>query len=138
MGAAALAFWPATWAYGAYHYPYTHPYHFHNDTANEDEDLPVICGCDPYNPCGCDENDDDEYLGALVGNGDSTKFNTSLVSVADVNGTTTLLINGTLPNGTVAPEDNVENNAAYGMRSGLEVLGWWPMVAVVAGAVFMV
>lgn len=133
VGAATLAIWPAVWLHGAYHYNYAHPYHFHNDTANEDQDLPVICGCDPYSPCGCDENEDDEYLAALIGNGDPSTFDKNIVSVANVNGTTTLLINGTLPNGTVAPDESGATNAG----SGLEMLGYWPMVVTVAGAVFM-
>ena len=77
LGAGALAFFPAAWLYGAYNYPYGHPYSFHNrtgranNTANSNnvrrdfeidygyesgvnETKPVTCLCAAYAECGCD------------------------------------------------------------------------------------
>src|SRR5205085_2412681 len=95
---AALAFWPGLWLSGAYLYHYNHPYSYYNASSKANETKPVTCGCDPYAVCGCDENGDPQYLADLVGNG--TNLNNTLVSVANVNGTQTILLNGTLPNGT--------------------------------------
>jgi len=134
VGAAALAFWPGVWLWGAYQYHYPNHYHFHNDTANNDEDLPVICACDPYNPCGCDANNDTAYIQDLVGNGDYKSLNQSLVTVAEVDGQKTILINGTLPNGTEAPVPADESGARSVV---IEALGFWPMAAAVVVAVFM-
>ncbi|PKS12803.1 hypothetical protein jhhlp_001014 [Lomentospora prolificans] len=135
VGAAALAFWPGVWLYGAYSYHYPYNYHFHNETANKDEDLPVICGCDPYNPCGCDANNDTTYIRDLVGDGNYNNLNQSLVTVAEVNGTKTILINGTLPNGTEPPVPEDGDSAARSRT--IEALGYWPMVAAVLAAVFI-
>lgn len=134
---AAVAFWPGVWLYGAHMYPYTNRYGFHNDTTDKNENLPVICACSPYNPCGCDENNDTEYVQSLVGSGRYDELNQSLVTVAEVNGTKTLLVNGTLPNGTEPPVP-ADGDAGLGMRSMVEALGYWPMVAAVASAVFVV
>lgn len=133
---AALAFWPGAWLHGAHRYDFDDHYRFHNETSDKDEDLPVVCGCDPYNPCGCDENDDDEYVSDLVGTGAYDQLNKSQVNVGDVNGTKTLLINGTLQNGTEPPVDDDES-AGPGMRTVVEALGYWPMVAAVGSAVFL-
>jgi hypothetical protein len=48
----------------------------------------------------------------------------------------TILINGTLPNGTTVPEQN--SPAGLGMRDMIEALGYWPAVAAVAATVFLV
>jgi hypothetical protein len=98
----ALVFWQGIWLYGAYMYPYPNEYHYHNATSGQDESRDVICGCALYAVCGCDSNNDTAYFDSLVGDGDPTKFDNQIVTIADVNGTATLLINGTLPNGTTA------------------------------------
>ncbi|SPO02261.1 uncharacterized protein DNG_04934 [Cephalotrichum gorgonifer] len=134
---ALLAFWPGVWLYGAHMYHYNNPYHFRNETTDRDEDLPVICACDPYNPCGCEENNSTEYVRSLIGSGRYDELNQSLVTVADVNGTKTLLINGTLPNGTEPPVP-AEDGAGQGLRAMVEALGYWPMVAAIVSAVFVV
>ncbi|KAL2105205.1 hypothetical protein VUR80DRAFT_8759 [Thermomyces stellatus] len=135
---AALAFWPGVWLYGAHTYDFDERYHFHNETTDKDEDLPVICACDPYNPCGCEENDDEQYVSDLVGTGAYDQLNKSQVNVAEVNGTKTLLINGTLPNGTEPPVPEDGDDAGPGMRAMAEALGYWPMVAAMVSAVFLV
>jgi hypothetical protein len=62
------------------------------------------------------------------------------VTVADVNGTKTILINGTLPNGTTAPggtEDPNDSEDSAAMRTFAEALGFWPMVAIALAAVYL-
>ncbi|RSL41916.1 hypothetical protein CEP53_012474 [Fusarium sp. AF-6] len=132
----ALAFWPGVWLYGAYMYPYTHQYHFHNDTSDEDEIRDVICGCGRYEVCGCDDNNDTAYYDELIGNGSWEALNKSIVTVAEYKGNITILINGTLPNGTTVPEQ--DSPAGLGMRGMIEALGYWPAVAAVAATVFLV
>lgn len=133
---AALAFWPGMWLYGANMYHYNDRYRFHNATTDEEEELPVICACDPYNPCGCEENNSTEYVQALIGDGSYRDLNQSLVTVAEVNGTKTLLVNGTLMNGTEPPVPEDDEGAGAGLRAMVEALGYWPMVAAVISAVF--
>ncbi|KAM0563027.1 hypothetical protein ACHAPJ_001871 [Fusarium lateritium] len=140
----ALAFWPGVWLYGAYMYPYHNSYHYHNDTSDEDEERDVLCGCAKYNPCACDDNNSTEYYDQLIGNGSYDALNKSIVDVAKVNGTWTILINGTLPNGTALPDDDDDSsssdsdNAGAGLKTMAEALGWWPAVAAVMATVFVV
>lgn len=127
LGAGALAFFPGIWLYGAYAYPYG--YHsYHNNTSNRNESLPVQCLCDAYSSCGCDNNTDSSYYTGVANNGTVSR-------VADVNGTRTLVVNGTLPNGTTASGgvDDTSSAAGSAMQSLLETSGWW---VVVAGATY--
>lgn len=144
LGASALAFWPGVWLYGAHTYPYGHHsrdddddgywYEFHNVTTDDDERREVICACGTYSECSCDKNDEaDDYLDELVGNGSYAALNKSIINVARVNGTMTLLINGTLPNGTTA----AESAAGESMQTMAQALGFWPAIAAVGAAVFL-
>ncbi|KAK4105679.1 hypothetical protein N658DRAFT_492162 [Parathielavia hyrcaniae] len=130
-----LAFWPGVWLYGAHLYNYNQPYSFYNQTAQRNDTKPVTCACDPYLVCGCDENRDQQYLTDLIGNGSYAALNKTLINVADVNGTSTILLNGTLPNGTTAAggeEDPFASGAAgAGLRAMLQHAGWWPVVVAV-------
>lgn len=73
----------------------------------------------------------------LLGNGSTAALAANQVSVADVNGTSTLLINGTLANGTTAAGGTDSPNAAGGgMHSLLQHAGYWPAVVTVAAIVF--
>lgn len=102
------------WAYGAYAYPYARPYTFHNVTSNNNETLPVECLCQEYQTCSCDGNQDDAYLGDLVGNGSVAALDGN-ARVANVNGTNTLLVNGTLANGTTADSWGVKSADSRGL-----------------------
>jgi hypothetical protein len=140
---AALTLLPGLWIYGAYSYPYTHLYSFHNYTAptntsdsNQNETKPVICLCAQYQECSCDDNGNATFLDVLIGNGSYAALNQSLVTVADVNGTSTILINGTLPNGTTASGGTEDANAA--VRTMVEASGYWVMIALVGCAVLLV
>ena len=131
-----LAIFPGLWLWGGYSYPYTHPFTFHNYTAvnstnpnGVNQTLPVDCLCQMYAECGCDDNTDPSFIDDLVGNGSYTALNKSVITVADVNGTSTILLNGTLPNGTTATGGTESANA--GTRLVAELSGWWIVGAVV-------
>ena len=132
LGGAALGFFPGLWLYGAYAYPYSHPYNFRNETApanSQNETLPVTCLCQEYSACGCDDSGNTTYIDSIIGNGSSQSLNSSLARVTTVNGTKTLVINGTLPNGT---DDSTTSAAGGGRRQTLmENSGFWVMGAVV-------
>jgi len=147
---------PGLWLYGAYPYYYNNPYRFYNRTAvnrtgdndndrrfvnlairqaqqGANETLPVLCLCGDGQVCGCEENDDPSYINDLVGDGDYAKLNKSLVTVSDVNGTRTLVLNGTLPPGTTAPGGE---GAASALGVG-KYAGYWVMGLTVLHAVFI-
>jgi hypothetical protein len=135
----ALAFFPGLWLYGAYIYPYSHPYTFLNQSAANatfpngvNTTLPVKCLCAAYQTCGCDDNNDNSYFSSLVGNGSYSALNTSLVRVTDVNGTTTLAINGTLENGTTAAGGTDD---AAPRNLGMSYFGIWALAAAVGAAI---
>ncbi|KAI5467623.1 hypothetical protein BGZ63DRAFT_399188 [Mariannaea sp. PMI_226] len=131
----ALAFWPGVWLYGAYMYHYNNPYHYYNASSKANETRDVICGCSYYGVCGCNDNNDTSYYNELIGNGSYASLNKSIVDVAKVNGTETILINGTLPNGTTVKSD--DSAAGGGLHSLIEALGFWPAIAAVLATVFL-
>jgi hypothetical protein len=124
-----LGFWGTYWLVGAYHYPYTHPYGFYNQSSNRNESKPVECLCRVDEECGCDDNSaDTTYMNSIIGNGSYDALNKSLVNVANVNGTDTIYINGTLANGTTSSGGTEDPySAAGGMSSLLHAAGWWPL-----------
>jgi len=97
---AALGFWAGAWLFGAYEYPYRNQYTFYNESAATNQTKPIVCFCQEYEECGCDDNGDTGWLDDLVGDGSEAGLNSTVIQVADVNGTSTILLNGTLPNGT--------------------------------------
>lgn len=120
VGGAALGFLPGVWLAGAYVYSYPGYYHYINRTSNQNESYPVDCLCGENQSCGCDVKNDTDYLTAVANND-------TISRVANVNGTETLVINGTLPNGTTAPGGE---GAAAGLKNGLtESGGLWVIVA---------
>ncbi|KAJ5109784.1 hypothetical protein N7532_002429 [Penicillium argentinense] len=131
---AALAFFPGLWLYGAYAYPYTHPYHYVNHTNNHNESLPVVCLCQEYQECGCDDNNNSTYYESLFN--DTEPRNTSNARVVNVNGTEKLYINGTLANGTTA-DDGSESGASLSVVTLMHASGYWVVFAVVGATVWM-
>ncbi|KAL5426953.1 hypothetical protein PMIN04_001676 [Paraphaeosphaeria minitans] len=126
-----LGLLPGLWLYSVYPYYFHNPYRFRNESAHNatnpngtNSSLPVTCLCEEYSACGCDENDNDLYLKDLVGNGSYDALNKTLVNVADVNGTRTLILNGTLPNGTTAPGGTDDAGIALGVG---KYAGWYAM-----------
>ena len=139
---ASLAIFPGLWLYGAYEYSYDHPYSFHNASnasqpANQNETLPVTCLCQQYSACGCDNNDNSTYLGDLVGNGSAAAENSSLIHVGLVNGTKTIIINGTLPNGTDNSTSSSGQTNGATRNSLLENSGYWVMGATVGAMIWI-
>jgi hypothetical protein len=134
LSVGAFAVFPALWLYGVYSYPYVHPYEFYNATVNANQTKPVNCLCEQYSECGCDENGDNSQLVQLVGNGSYDALNKTIITVADINGTSTILINGTLPNGTTAAGGTTD---PYSAASSIKLSGYWLMVALVGCTVFL-
>lgn len=173
LGVGLLSIYPGLWLYGAYGYGYHNPYYFRNRTARRNstdtnntntptrdlpelvirqddstgvnESKPVTCLCAQYSVCGCDDDGNYTFLDSIIGDGDYFKLNHTLVTVADVNGTSTILLNGTLPNGTTASggtEDAITSNSTDGgtsaaVRSIIEAGGYWVMIATVALTCFV-
>jgi len=158
LPATMLLIMPGLWLYSVYPYHYNNPYRFYNQSAtnndnndnNNDrrelwtrqtqgrnESLPVMCLCQEYSVCGCEENDDDQsYLDELVGNGSYAALNKTLVTVSDVNGTKTLVLNGTLPNGTTAPGGTDDDSAAVNLKVG-KYTGYYAVGVMVLAGVFL-
>lgn len=141
LGVGLLAIMPGLWLYSVYPYHFNNPYRFHNQSDTNatnpngtNTTLPVTCLCQEYSPCGCEENDDQQYLNDLVGNGSYAALNKSIVTVSDVNGTRNLVINGTLPNGTTAPGG--EDAAGVNLKVG-KYAGYWVMATIVLTGVMM-
>jgi len=127
---AALGFFAGAWLFPVYQYPYSHPYSFRNQTANQNQTKNVLCLCQQYSDCGCDDNTNSTFLDPIIGNGNPSQFNQSLVRVANINGTDTIVLNGTLPNGTSDTSDT-STSAASGKGMGASwALGWLVFSAV--------
>jgi hypothetical protein len=104
--------------------------------SGQNETKPITCLCAQYLVCGCDDNGDVSFLNALIGDGDYNKLNKTLINVADINGTSTIIINGTLPNGTTAP-GGVDDSAAANIRV-ISLTGYLVMVVMVGFTCFMI
>jgi hypothetical protein len=89
-----------------------------------------------YAECGCDDNGNTTFLDSIIGDGTYSNLNLSLVNVADINGISTIVLNGTLPNGTTASGGTDDANAAG--KSVVQGAGYWVMVAIVGVTVYMV
>jgi hypothetical protein len=92
-----------------------------------------------YAVCGCDDNNSTTFLDTVIGDGDYTKLNASLVQIADIEGKSTIVLNGTLPNGTTAPggtEDagNSSGATSYLLQNG----GYWVMIVLVGCTCFLI
>ena len=135
-----MAFYPGFWPYGGYYYPYAYSHHYHNKTSKKDEVKDIICVCAKYSVCACDDIDEEEFYDELIDDGDWDKLNKSMVDVAKVNGTTKIVINGTLPNGTTVPTDDEDLYEMYlnGAMSIAKAMGLWPAVAAVMATVLLV
>lgn len=95
----------------------------------------VTCLCAMYSECGCDDNGNSTFLDSIIGDGSYAALNKSLVDVADINGTSTIVLNGTLPNGTTTSGGTEDANAGNRM---IEASGYWVMIALVGCTVLLV
>lgn len=127
VGGAALAFFPALALYGAYAYNFGGPYHYYNSTSRTNESLPMECYCGRYSSCGCDANNNTDYLNSVANNA-------SVAKKAVINGTQTLVVDGSLQNGTTAP-GGTDSGARSLSQQLAESSGLW---VVVAGVVYTV
>lgn len=121
------------WMHGSvYAYHFDRDIEYLNKTSNRNESLPVMCLCQEYSVCGCDENHNQTYVDALVANATNVTTNGPVRSkIAEVNGTSILVINGTLDNGTTADGGTEVVSGAVGRNVGLLAFA-----AVVAVGVF--
>jgi hypothetical protein len=108
-----------------------------DDSTGVNETKPVTCLCANYAVCGCDDNGNATFLDSLIGDGSYANLNASLVQVADINGTSTIVLNGTLPNGTTS-SGGTEDAFSGAIQSMLQFSGYWVMVAMVGATVFLV
>ena len=82
-------------------------------------------------------------MDTLVGNGSAADENNTLIHVGNVNGTKTLVINGTLPNGTNDTEDTTTSPSTSSTTSGamrqdlLEYSGFWLVGAIVGAMIWL-
>ncbi|EFR02919.1 hypothetical protein MGYG_05921 [Nannizzia gypsea CBS 118893] len=134
---AALAFFPGLWLYGVYAYHHSDPYIWYNRTAMRDQLFPVTCLCQQYSVCGCEDNNNNTYIDTLLNKSDPNNITSasSIVRIAEANGTMSIFINGTLANGTTAPDDNPKQSMAP--PRVLRISGYWPMVFMVLSAVLL-
>lgn len=122
--AGAITFF-GVWAFAAYSYPYAHRYPYYNRTNNQNETLPVTCYCQQYSSCGCDDTDNTTTIAEVL-------KNDSVAKITEINGTRTVVIDGTLPNGTDPSFEAGDESAAPGIKQLLkEASGFWAMGAVV-------
>ncbi|EEP82701.1 predicted protein [Uncinocarpus reesii 1704] len=135
---ALLAFFPGLWLYGAYAYQTNHGFNWRNRTSNRNESIPIVCLCQEYSVCGCDDNNNSTYIQSLLNDVDRNGLprNSSVIKTVEVNGTTKIYINGTLPNGTTAPDPSItENISNHVVPQILRLSGYWTMAAIVLATV---
>ncbi|KAI0446532.1 hypothetical protein F4803DRAFT_547256 [Xylaria telfairii] len=144
-----IGFLGFSYLHGAWVYPYTHQYYYHNATTDMNETKPVICVCDPYNPCACDDNGNQTYFNSVIGDGSYNNLNHSLVTIAQ-NETTkqlTIYINGEEPNGTTAAggtdapdtsgSSDAPDSAGVSMMALAQAAGWWPAATMAFALAFI-
>ena len=96
-----------------------------------------------YSACGCDDNGNSTFLDSLVGNGSYQGLNKSQINVANVNGTRTIVLNGTLPNGTdtdaATPTSSASPSPSSGVlrRNILESSGYWALGGIVGSMIWL-
>ncbi|EWC43460.1 hypothetical protein DRE_07570 [Drechslerella stenobrocha 248] len=120
LAAVALIF-PGLWLYSVYSYHYNTPYRYYNETRQQEQTVPVQCLCMQYSECACDDNGNTSFLDELVALNQSNTTN-----FAEVDGKWTLLINGTVENGTGA----VDSGSVINHSPVLNAVGYIWMVGV--------
>ncbi|CAG9985211.1 unnamed protein product [Clonostachys byssicola] len=135
-----LAYYPGYWPpYPIFIYPYGYHHSYRNKTSNQNETREIECACPQYSSCMCDDIEDTKFWDELIGDGDYKKLNKSLVTVAQVNGKTKIVLNGTVPNGTTTDcKDSKDCEAYYSDAASLlaHSLGLWPVAFTVFASVF--
>lgn len=122
VGAGSLLLFPAL-AYGAYAYSYPGSYRYYNETSRTNETHPMECYCGRFHACGCEPNNNTDYLNSVANNQSAAKL---------VNNT--LMVDGSLDNETTAAGGE---GAASSLQQGLfEMSGFWVVFAGVAYTVW--
>lgn len=99
----------------------------------------MTCLCEQYSACGCDDANNSTFLDGILGDGNLANLNKSLVNVGNVNGTKTIVLNGTLPNDTVADASTSTGSASTSAANRqllLETSGFWLLGAIVGATVW--
>ncbi|RDA85933.1 hypothetical protein CP532_0838 [Ophiocordyceps camponoti-leonardi (nom. inval.)] len=129
---ASLAFWPGIWLHGAHLYPYSYVHQYRNESSGRNETAKVLCGCDQFEECSCDENNDRVFYDGLIGNGSYAALNKSVIDVGEFKGEKTLLLNGTLPNGTTVDGPDSAASSFTAVATAL-----WTVVATILVALVL-
>lgn len=130
--ATALAVFPGVLLLGAYVYAYDQHHHWVDQETHRNRSLPVECFCQQYMDCSCDDKSKDYAKGFDNGR----PVNSSTVQDLTINGTEKIYVNGTVPNDTSSHGTSGASTLAPGQSMALNS-GYWAMVAVVIGAVWM-
>lgn len=96
----------------------------------------MTCLCDKYSACGCDETDN-STLDSVVGDGSLATKDNPLYRIGNVNGTKTLILNGTLPNGTDSEESSPTPSSSAVRRQVAEMAGFWLVGAIVGATLWL-
>lgn len=90
------------------------------------ESRQMECLCARYQECGCDSNNNTDYVTSVANNN-------TIARVANVDGQQKLVVNGTLPNGTTA------SSAGASYKQNLaEMSGYWVAAGIVVYAVWFI
>ena len=99
--------------------------------------FPVVCLCQQYSVCGCDDNSDSAFLQSLLPNNTAQPtLNDTLIRISDVNGTRSIVLNGTLPNGTTASGGTDDPSGAAPSRMVLRYARWWSVLVMIIGMIW--
>ena len=116
--AGAAAIFPGTWGAGVYVYSYTLDEDDLDETELDgdflddlDDPVPVRCLCEEFLECSCEEENDEDYLQFLIDDDDVDDLDEEVVAFNTVDGTTTLVINGTMPNATEFLGDDSDDDS---------------------------
>ena len=120
--------------------PYGYHHNYYNRSSRRDEEREIICACGENAECMCDDVDDEEFWDDLIGDGDYDKLNKSVVDVTEVNGTTKIVVNGTLPNGTTVHSSDEDDYKEYLLNAATtagKMFGFWPAIGAVVATVYL-
>lgn len=82
---------------------------------------------------------DPEYQRELLQDGSYDNLNKSLITVSEINGTSTIVLNGTIPNNTAeAAQSGGGGEESSAMHTVMQGAGYWALTALVGSAVFLV
>lgn len=135
--AAGLGFLGGAYLYGAYAYPFSHPYYYHNAHNGTNTSVPVTCLCQQYSECGCDDNGNTTYYDSVIGNGTTPTNSSQVKYVTFNNGSSQVYINGTLDNGTTASGGTTSSSTSGAIKAVAEFSGYWTMIATVIATVML-